>query len=311
MTDILFYGWYNQGNYGDEWFKQTFQKLFYGLRLEFSFDLKKVSEQKYKYLIVGGGNILHRELADVLKHVDRPFEFWSISLSHANEKKFLANSKRVILRDSESYDIVKEEHDNVILLPDINFLNPPYVLNGKRNPTDLIFIPNSNVVPRNNSSISKFQEYQRFCVETSRFLDEYKKPTSFYPLQRTRQHNDSHVYHNINSYSLNRKFDEVTNEDEIINRIENSKYLISMRYHGMVLGIIYNIPTICIGFHSKLKRFCKDFEIPYIDYYEFSKNKILTSLNEVQYERSEKVNQFLERTGEYNELSKLIRNEIS
>lgn len=308
MIDILIYGWYNQGNYGDEWFKHTFQTLFSGLNLLFTFDLNKVAQQQYKYMIIGGGNIVNKNLAEVLKNVKIPYEFWSISLSNENERELLIKPEKVIVRDTKSYKYLKDNF-NTFLLPDINFLTPPFE-NTSKNENGIVIIPNSNVVPNNKTELPKFLEYHRFCTELSRYIDETKQELKFVSLQSTDAYDDNYIYYATKSYSLNKKFTCSKNEEEFKNFILNSKYMISMRYHGLVLGILYNKPTMCIGFHSKLKTFCEDFDLPYINYYEFSKNRIPENLENTKKNLSQKGLEFLNKKGEYHDFSKLIREKI-
>lgn len=53
--------------------------------------------------------------------------------------------------------------------------------------------------------------------------------------------------------------------DEIIENISKVQYLISMRFHAIIIGIISGVKTMGINYDIKIEKICKEYNLPYID----------------------------------------------
>lgn len=54
-------------------------------------------------------------------------------------------------------------------------------------------------------------------------------------------------------------------DEQIINGIASSKYLIAMRFHAIIIGLISNVKTLCINYDIKVKKIASEFKLPLID----------------------------------------------
>ena len=58
--------------------------------------------------------------------------------------------------------------------------------------------------------------------------------------------------------------DKLTDE-EIVNNIARSEYLIAMRFHAIIVGIISGIKTLGINYDIKVEKLCDEFNLPSIE----------------------------------------------
>ena len=305
---LLIYGYYHKNNFGDNWFAKTFTELFPDFNLTFTVDALDLLK-KWDYIIVGGGNIIHKALGDILSQIQTPYEIWSVSLHDPCELEYIKNARKIIVRDSTSFSYSK--NSNIYYLPDINFYPNSFIKFVETN-NSIAFIPNSHIIPTYNDSISKNQEYFRFVFECSKFIDENNNRFSFLPLQNSREQNDIRVAHAIISHSV--KKPEHILDVPVFNNIPIFNGYISMRYHGAFLGILTEKPVLYIDFHSKVKNIVKDLNLESICYYEFSRKTIADGLEKAfnvdLKTRQEIKNNILKKIIKYNEFAQELTQEV-
>jgi polysaccharide pyruvyl transferase WcaK-like protein len=56
----------------------------------------------------------------------------------------------------------------------------------------------------------------------------------------------------------------LTNE-EIMENISKCEYLISMRLHAIIIGLLASVKTMCIDYDIKIEKIAKEFNLPLID----------------------------------------------
>lgn len=305
---ILIYGYYNKNNFGDDWFARTFQKLFSGCNIKFT-DNKLELLKSWDYIIIGGGNIIHAKLGEILLETKSPYEVWSVSLHDPSELQYISNARRIILRDKKSFSFA--HGTNVHHLPDINFY-PAGIVQFSDQVYSVGFIPNSNIIPNYTSTMPKNQEYFRFVFECARYLDECSKNFTFIPFQKTNIQNDARVAHAIVSHSVHKKGNILDNL--IFENVPSFESYITMRYHGAFLGILSEKPVLCVDFHSKMTSLIEDVKLPSINYYEFSKRSLEIGLEKALSEDKEILRQrkidILDKVMKYEEFAKQIILEI-
>ena len=52
---------------------------------------------------------------------------------------------------------------------------------------------------------------------------------------------------------------------EIIEGLSKSQYLISMRFHAIIIGLLAGVKTLCINYDVKVEKLAKEFNLPLID----------------------------------------------
>ena len=54
-------------------------------------------------------------------------------------------------------------------------------------------------------------------------------------------------------------------DEEVISRISKSKYLIAMRFHAIIVGLLASVKTLAINYDTKVEKLAKEFNIPIIE----------------------------------------------
>jgi polysaccharide pyruvyl transferase WcaK-like protein len=314
ILDILFYGWYNKQNVGDDLFEFTFKRLFNNLNIKFTSKSKDIADLKYKYLILGGGNIIHPVLIDNIKNTKVPYEFWSVSVLDDEQAQIALGAKRIITRDVESADFMKKASykGELIVAPDIVFYNHDIIVPKPKIET-IAFLPNSNFVPNYLNTISKCQEYQRFIYETARHIDDGGK-YEFIAMQNSPWIDDNIVSYTILGATTQKRMSLNKNANWLdLSTVYNYKAVITMRYHGMIIGILNELPVISIDGHSKIKNFCKHYNLSSINYYEYSKDCIGRALAKTLKNEGHSLEikkQIISQVGIFDELSKELVGQV-
>ncbi len=68
----------------------------------------------------------------------------------------------------------------------------------------------------------------------------------------------------LNSDIKTTVFENLTDE-EIIARLSKSEYLIAMRFHAIMVGVISGVKTLGINYDTKVEKLCKEFNLPYLE----------------------------------------------
>ncbi len=55
------------------------------------------------------------------------------------------------------------------------------------------------------------------------------------------------------------------NDNEIIEKIAKSEYLIAMRFHAIIIGLLSNVKTLAINYDIKVEKISTEFKLPIID----------------------------------------------
>lgn len=317
ILDLLVYGWYHKQNAGDDLFAVSFQKLFPNLNIKFTDDPKDITKLQYKYLILGGGNIIHPCLQNHLQQTKTPYEFWSVSVLTPEQATIAQNARRCIVRDNESAILMTKAQykGELIFAPDIVFTNHNDIKLTPKKDIVALF-PNANIAPTYKDTIPKWQEYQRFVCETARFMDEQKDQNNFELVAMQTNHliHDHSVSHAIRATSVTKKMTIVDKDLRNLNSLNDFKVIITARYHGIILAIMSETPVVCIDAHSKIKNFANSYKLSNINYYEYSKDCLERALKECmeapnRYRQIKQ--QIIDEIGVYYEFSKQLTEEIS
>lgn len=90
----------------------------------------------------------------------------------------------------------------------------------------------------------------------------------------------------LNSNIKTKVYSNLTN-DEIITKLSNAQYLIAMRFHAIIIGLLAGIKTLSVNYDIKVEKISKEFNLPMLDLkkdftnqFEQLKNQDLTKLKE-------------------------------
>lgn len=64
---------------------------------------------------------------------------------------------------------------------------------------------------------------------------------------------------------LNPDIKTVIYNDNIINRLAKTKYLIAMRFHAIIIGLISKVKIMGINYDIKVEKICEEFDLPLLD----------------------------------------------
>ncbi len=147
----------------------------------------------------------------------------------------------------------------------------------------------------------------RLAMAVSKEFSDYN--IEIFPLQKTIDTEISkkfqHALNMLNPEIKTTLYDDLTDE-EIINKIKQCEYLIAMRFHAIIIGLLAGVKTLAINYDIKIEKIAAEFDLPLIDLKtDFKDNfKKLKNINIAQI--SDKVSQ---KEFDWSGFEKIINNE--
>lgn len=260
MAKILVYGFYGKNNIGDELFKDSFSLLFPNYQFTFTDKIIPQDLSSHSAIFIGGGSFLNIK-PNIPQSITLPIFYIGVGPEtdiHPEHIKLIKQAKLIAPRSFVNLDHIRSLNSNVLVIPDLVYaLNFNSNLNLK-NKKSVVIIPNIYVVPQNHDPYWKHAAWNYFKSEFSQFLDDLideKYSISFLPFCQNGKDNDkfaaceiiSHMKYRDN-YPIHTDFSTA----DIISLLSSS-YIISQRFHGLILSEIAKSPYIAIHHHDKLK----------------------------------------------------------
>ena len=285
---ILVYGWYGQGNLGDDLFIECFKQLFPTYNFIFTDHITASHLKNVDAVFFGGGSFLtdspkiSAEALDILKKL-RIFYIGVGTETKINpvHQELMKLAKLIATRSSVNIDSVKEINPNTILIQDLVYCLPEQSCSNKIKDSILV-IPNILVVPKWSDPHWKHVSWDFFKTEFCQLLDEYCKQgynIKFLPMCINDHWNDQNAAVEIINRMTEGKGSFILNKSvDIQSAIETiSKYelVISQRFHGTVLARLARTPCLTIHHHDKLKNI-GDYSL---SYYGLSKSNVIEQIN--------------------------------
>lgn len=273
---ILVYGWYHQGNLGDELFKQAFTQLFPTYHFEFTDFITANQLQNVDGVFVGGGSFLgelFRITDDALPLLIRKkICYLGVGAEtdiHPSHQAIMASANLIATRTPEHLEKIRSINDNVMSIPDL-----VYCLVGDISPRKIdrsvLILPNVTVVPTWKDAHWAHVSWNYFKSEFSQFLDELAESkhnaVNFLPLCVNPQQDDTRVADELINATTHRSFFKVHSHPQTLQDatrlISEYEIIITQRYHGMVLADMIGAKYFSIYHHDKLKN-PKGNDLPY------------------------------------------------
>lgn len=296
---VLVYGWYRQGNLGDDLFMEAFRKLFPTYDFVFTDHIEIDMLQDIEAVFFGGGSFL----------LDRP-KITESALQELKRKKIcylgvgvesdihpihldlMTRARIIATRSPEQLQKLQTFNTNVTIVPDLVYALQDQVRPVYRDGRSVLLIPNINVVPQRSEPHWKHVAWDYFKSEFTQFLDwlvenGYKLRTL--SMCRAQEMDDDWAAAELIGYMDRRDRCYLEGDyaltlkgaSEIIG--ENS-IVITQRFHGIVLAEMTRTPYIAIHHHDKLK-FSQPREGTFLSYYASSKDSFIGA-----FEKSLKMN---------------------
>ena len=255
--EILVYGWYNHNNIGDNLFCDAFRKLFPELGFTFVDILTIENVKKASAIFIGGGSLLDGnpsisdECFDLLK--TKKVLYLGIGTEtgiHKRHKELMKSAKLIALRSTVGLEKIKWLNDKVMIIPDLVYaLKSPFSFQPNNN--SILILPNISTIPQNGDPHWKYDAWSHFKFEFSQFLDYLRESSfqiSFFPMCSNKKQNDNWAIAELVGAMKYRN-------DFLISQLSGKyEFVITQRYHGVILSEMAQVPYISIFHHDKLKK---------------------------------------------------------
>lgn len=282
---VLVYGWYHQGNIGDDLFMDAYRHLFPDIDFEFS---EKITLDKLKdvdAVFIGGGSFLldrpniSSEALQVLP--TKKVFYLGVGVEadiHPTHQALISHAQMIATRSPEQVERLKSFNHNVKYVPDLVYslqskLSKPAKINKS-----VLVMSNLSVVPNNSDPHWKHASWAYFKSEFGQFLDwlieEGYRPQLFSMCRGLNIDDDWASAELVNTLSRRSRNRIVTERpvgiEAVSDLVARHELLITQRFHGIVLAEMTRTPYMAIHHHDKLK-FSNPNEGTFLSYYNSSK----------------------------------------
>lgn len=299
-TKVLVYGWYHQGNIGDDLFMDAFQHLFLGVDFVFTDSITEESLQDIDAIFFGGGSFLFdapRITQPALALLKQKKIFYigvgvevDINPIHLD---LMSQAKLIAIRTSNQLDRIKQINSNTRVIPDLIYALPK-PLSGSQIDKSVLVLPNIAVLPQYSDPNWKHASWHYFKSEFCPFLDallEWGYQVNIFPMCIARKEDDTWAANEIVSFMQRRSngllLDGSTGRSSIYQLVSQHSIVITQRFHGIVLSELCQVPYISIHHHDKLKPTPNRIG-QFISYYGISKDALIQVFDNA-YKNSAKV----------------------
>lgn len=293
---ILVYGWYGQGNIGDELFKEAFKHLFPEYQFIFTDKITKELLKDISAVFIGGGSFLFAPLKIELGvfNLLKTKKIFYIGVGpetevHANHLELMQLAKLIAVRSSVNLDKIKSFNQNVLVIPDIVHSLQSLVVKNSPKEKSVLIIPNTAVVPNWSDPNWKHAAWHYFKSEFAQFLDvliDNKLSINFFAMCQNKKTDDNYAAIEITNYMTNKstKFllsDFQSDIKGVSSILSQYNVIITQRFHGIVLAEMVKVPYISLYHHDKLKNSSSN-NGTFLSYYGISKAQLLSEFVSIQ-----------------------------
>jgi len=291
LSNILVYGWYLNGNVGDDLFMDAFRKIFPELKFTFTNQITSEQLQKNDAIFIGGGSFLESPVkikGDILGKIKQKLIFYigvgSETNIHPTQLELMKLAKLIAIRSQVNLAKILLINSNTIVIPDIvSSLKDDLIINNKK-PKSVLILPNITVVPTQQDAHWKHAAWDYFKSEFSQFLNiliEEKYSINFFPMCDNKTSSDSWAAIELINRMSRRQANYLLSPQRDIKSISElmSSYelIITQRFHGIILSEMIQTPYISIYHHDKLKSSQKESK-NFLSYFSLNKDLLLDNL---------------------------------
>jgi len=288
---ILVYGWYNQGNLGDDLFVDAFKSIFPNFNFIFTDHIESKHLQDIDGVFFGGGSFLGEPLKisnDIVFELLKQQKIMYIGVGsetdiHPTHKQLLPLAKLIALRSGVNFDAIKQINANTIVIPDLVYaLEIPPALS--KISKSILYIPNILVIPKWDEPHWKHAAWDYFKIEIAQVLDTYiqdKYTINFLPFCINSKLNDynaaAEISNRMNKLNGKSILDKPNDAKSALETISKYDIVITQRFHGTILAEMAGTHCLTIHHHDKLKHSTG----ARISYYSSSKNYLIEEINKL------------------------------
>jgi polysaccharide pyruvyl transferase WcaK-like protein len=286
---VLVYGWYNQLNIGDDFFVEAFQHLFPEFEFVFYDAINSEKLQNIDAVFFGGGSFLlscPNITNDALEKIKSKKIFYlGVGVEaeiHPVHLELMSIAQLIATRSQDQVDRVKAINPNTMWIPDLVYCLQSKVQSSPKLDNSVLVIPNCLVIPQNLDPYWRHSAWLHFKSEFSQFLDwliEKEYQVNFLSLCHGQETEDDWAASELIG-SMNRRNkhfliqDPIKNIEQVTSLISQYNFVVTQRFHGIILSEMTRTPYINLHHHDKLK-FCQPCEGRLISYYNCSKQNFI------------------------------------
>lgn len=263
--EVAVFGWYGNGNAGDESFKDCFRLLWPSINLTFCDKIPADVNERFDAIWIGGGSFLDVPIPN-LSRVSIPMGFIGVGggPAHPVNHDALQRAKIVIARDDEPLPCKVE------VAPDLGFCLPRRAVAHSRKGVAVLL--NAFVVPNPDSAKWVHVAHEWFRWEMFSALKGLNEPIHFYPMQSGQWIDDGTAAALIGAGVPNAFSHKAMTYEDITMAISKSRVVVTQRLHGIVYSMLTDTPCVVVSHHDKISRLCSQVGLDPINYYGFFKN---------------------------------------
>jgi len=282
---ILVYGWYHQGNIGDDLFMDAFQHCFPDIEFLFTEIITVDKLENVDAVFFGGGSFLFgRPIINddaLLVLFTKKIFYIGIGVEidiHPLHLQLMAHARLIATRSADQVERLRSINANVQYLPDLVYSLQSKLSKPAKVSKSVLVMTNIAVVPNNSDPHWKHTSWAYFKSEFGQFLDwlleEGYKPHLFAMCQGLNL-DDSWASAELIS-AMNKRdrrhlvLEKPVGIKAVSELVAKHEVVITQRFHGIVLAEMTRTPYVAIHHHDKLK-FSQPNEGSFISYYNSSK----------------------------------------
>jgi len=285
---ILVYGWYGKANLGDEAFKDCFRHLWPEADFIFSSMIPPNINSNYNLLWIGGGSFLEQPISG-LEDVTIPVAFIGVggcSCPAPSTRMQLERANLIVFRDARA--LAHWPSPKAHAISDLVFAREFKPLEFPKKDQVVVFL-NDFISPRAKGPEWKALAYNWFIQEFTKILDRFscKYRIKLFPMCVNDMVDDRRTAAAIMGRSeYPHRYDWVMDrqtEWDLRAAINESQFVITQRFHGLVYSMIENTPCVTMTMHDKFASLCDELDIPVLDFYGLTDRRFTNVLDKVRY----------------------------
>jgi len=294
--NILFLGYYNHNNMGDDYFEFIFKKMFSNYNI-FFIDPNKLDkiDNNIDILICGGGDIINDYFMNKIVSLKYEYELlnkkklltYAISIGvtyklsiYQDKTHYLDIFDYFIVRNKIDAEILSNRYgkDYVKYLPDIVHLISNYTENNlvNQHSQKVIGIFLTQTILNNNKNKNYNLEVYNFVKLIENIPESYIIHLVPFNIGKNQNENDSilnyRIYNLLTENTKKRVILKLFNLEQLLESFANKVYDIGicMRYHSHILSYTFKIPFISLSMTNKTFEYMRDMNITkyFIDYFK-------------------------------------------
>jgi polysaccharide pyruvyl transferase WcaK-like protein len=292
-TKVLVYGWYRQGNIGDDLFIAAYRHLFPQLDFVFSEIIEQNHLKDVEAVFFGGGSFLldrpNITNEALLSLKDKKIFYIGVGVEgavHPIHYDLMKQALLIAIRSPDQLERVRHINQNTMVIPDLVYSLQSQVKKSSKIERSVLVIPNIVVVPHTDDLHWKHAAWSYFKSEFTQFLDwlidNSYSPQLFGMCHAARQEDDWVSAELISQMSHRHKrlflVERPNGLAEITALMSSYDTIITQRFHGIVLAEMLRTPYVAIHHHDKLK-FAQPASGKFLSYYNVSKHNFIDAFS--------------------------------